>query len=162
VVFFFTVLVLIAVAVVLKIGYGNLLGTPSAYTTLAYQPQNMVPKMDIKATQASLEDVLKQYQGLINSPNKMNKATLASEVDKLYTIAANANTNAKALAVTSNNEQVMDNLTQGSNNLAASLFELKDSLISDGDYSATQLNNSKDDLTLAIKNLGLVKQELKN
>lgn len=86
----------------------------------------------------------------------MNKETLASEVDKLYTIAANANTAAKSLGVSSNNEQVIANITQGSNNLAASLFELKDSLISDGEYSATQLNNSKEDLTLAIKGLGMV------
>lgn len=157
-----TVFILVAVTIVIKGGYGKSLGPATAYTTLAYQPQSMQPKMDIKAIQTSLEDVLKQYQEAINSTSKMNKDSLGSEVDKLYTLAASANTNAKSLGVTSNNEQVIDDLTQGSNSLAASLFELKDSLMNDGDYSGTQLNNSKDDLTLAIKSLELVRQELKN
>ena len=157
-----TFLILIIFTVVIKVGYGNSLGPSSAYTTLAYQPQNIQPKMDIKAIQTSLEDVLKQYQEVINSTNKMNKDTLVSEVDKLYTLAASANTNAKYLVVSSNNEQVINDLTQCSNSLAASLYELKDSLICDGDYSATQLRNSKDDLMLAIESLELIRQELKN
>ena len=151
-----TFLVLIAVTIVIKVGYGNLLG-PS----LAYQPQKIQPKMDKKLIQTSLEDVLKRYQEVINSTNKMNKDKLVSEVDRLYSIAANANTSAKSLVVSSNNEQNIDDLTQCSNSLAASLFELKDSLILDGDYSMTQLKNSKDDLALAIKRLEMVQQEPK-
>jgi hypothetical protein len=157
-----TVLILITVTVVIKGGYGQSLAPSSAYTTLAYQPQSMQPRMDIKAIQTSLEDVLKQYQEAINSTSKMNKDSLVSEVDKLYTLATTANTNAKSLGVSSSSQQNIDDITQCSNSLASSLFELKDSLICDGDYSATQLKNSKDDLTLAIKTLELVRQELKN
>jgi len=139
-----------------------------AYTTLANseisvtQSQNMQPKIDIIAIQTSLESVLKQYQEVINSTNKTSKATLVSEVDKLYSIAASDNTNMKYFEESSNNKQIIDDLTQGSDCLAASLFELKDSLSYDGDFSATQLKNSKDDLTHAIKDLVMVRQELKN
>jgi t-SNARE complex subunit (syntaxin) len=154
-----TVLILIIFTVVIKGGYGRSLGPSSAYTTLAYQPHNIQPGMDIKAIQTSLEDVLKQYQEVINSTSKMNKDTLVSEVDKLYSIAANDNTNMKSSEVSSNNKQIIDDLTQGSDCLAASLFEIKDSLIYDGDFSATQLQNSKDDLTLAIKNLEMARQD---
>ena len=157
-----TFLILIIVTVVIKIGYGNSLGPSSAYTTLAYQPQNMRPKIDIKEIQTSLEYVLKQYQDVIHSTSKINKDSLVSEVDKLYSLAASANTNAKSLGVSSNNEQSIVDLTQCSNSLAASLFEFKDSLICNGEYSATQLKNSKDDLALAIKDLEMVRQELRN
>jgi len=161
-------LILTIAIIVIKVVCGNLLGPSLAYTPLANseilatQSQNMQPKMDIKSIQTSLEDVLKQYQEVINSTNKTNKAKLVSEVDKLYSIAASDNTNVKSFEVSSSNKQIIDGLTQGSDCLAASLFEIKDSLIYDGDFSATQLKNSKDDLTLAIKNLELVKQELKN
>ncbi|MDR3587696.1 MAG: hypothetical protein P4L59_20645 [Desulfosporosinus sp.] len=150
-------------SIVIKVVYGNFLGPSLAYTTLANseilaaQSQTVQPKMDIKAIQTSLEDVLKQYQKVINSSNKTSKATLISEVDKLYLIAANDNTNVKSFEASSNNTQIIDDLTQGSDCLAASLFEMKDSLIYDGDFSATQLKNSKDDLTLAIKNLEMVR-----
>ena len=150
---------IIIVTIVIKVVYGNLIGPSLAYTTLAYPSQNTQPKMDIKATQTSLEDVLKQYQEVINSADKTNKDTLVSEVDKLYSIAASDNTNMKSCEVSSNNEQIKDDLTEGSNCLAASLFEIKDSLVYDGDFSASQLKNSKDDLTLAIKDLELVNQE---
>ncbi len=68
-----TSLILIAVTIAIKGGYGNSLGPSLAYTTLAYQPQNIQPKMDIKAIQTSLEDVLKQYEEIINSTDKTNK-----------------------------------------------------------------------------------------
>ena len=61
--------------------------------------------------------------------------------------------------VSSNNTQIIDDLTQGSDCLAASLFEIKDSLIYKGDFSTSQLKNSQDDLALAIKDLELVKQD---
>lgn len=159
---------ILTITFVIKVVYGNLLGTSLAYTTLANseilatQAQTMQPKMDIKAIQSSLDEVLKQYQAVINSTNKMNKATLVSEVDKLYSIAASDNTAMKYLVVTSNSKQIIDELTQGSDCLAASLFEMKDSLTYEGDFSATQLKNSKNDLTLAIQNLEVVRQELKN
>ena len=158
---------LLILSIVIKVVYGNLLG-PLAYTTLANseilvaQPQNMQPKPDIRAIQTSLEGVIKRYQEVINSTNKTNKDTLVSEVEKLYSIAASDNTNMKSFVKSSNNKQIINDLTQGSNCLAASLFEMKDSLIYDGDFSTTQLKNSKDDLTLAIKNLELARQELKN
>jgi len=154
--------------IVIKVVYGSFLGSSIAYTTLANseilatQSQTVQPKTDIKAIQTSLEGVLKQYQAVINSTNKTNKAALVSEVDKLYSIAANDNTNMKSFEVSSNNRQIIDGLTQGSDCLAASLYEMKDSFVYDGDFSATQLQNSKDDLTLVIKNLELVRQELKN
>ena len=93
--------ILILAMVMIKVVYGNLLGTSSAYTTLenseisTTQSQTMQPKMDIKAIQTSLDDVLKQYQDVIESTNKANKATLVSEVDKLYSTAANDNTTSK-------------------------------------------------------------------
>lgn|GEM_PF-3247040 len=157
--------ILILAMVMIKVVYGNLLGTSSAYTTLenseisTTQSQTMQPKMDIKAIQTSLDDVLKQYQDVIESTNKANKATLVSEVDKLYSTAANDNTTIKSFVVSSNNTQIIDDLTQGSDCLAASLFEIKDSLIYKGDFSTSQLKNSQDDLALAIKDLELVKQD---
>ena len=150
-------------SIVIKVVNGNFLEPSFAYTTLANseilatQSQTMQPKMDIKAIQNSLEDVLKQYQEVINSSNKTSKATLVSEVDKLYLIAASDNTNVKSFETSSNNTQIIDELIQGSDCLAASLFEMKDSLIYDGDLSATQLKNSKDDLTIAIKNLEMIR-----
>lgn len=161
-------LTLIIVTIAIKIGNGNLLGS-SAYTTLASseilatQSQNMEPKMDINAIQTSLENVVKQYQAVLsNSTNKTNRDTLVSEIDKLYSSAASANSQVKFMGVSANNEQILDDLIQGSGYLAASLFEMKDSLICDGDFSATQLQNSKEDLTLAIKILESAKQELNN
>ncbi|MDR3543104.1 MAG: hypothetical protein P4L69_19385 [Desulfosporosinus sp.] len=159
-----TILIL---SIAIKVVYGNLLGPSLTYTTLtdstilAAQSQNRQPRMDIKAIQTSLEDVLKQYQGIINSSNKANKNTLVSEVEELYSKAANDNANMKSFEVSSKNKQIINTLTQGSDCLAASLFEMKDSLMYEGDFSATQLKNSKDDLTLAIKNLELARQELK-
>ncbi|SPF56414.1 conserved exported hypothetical protein [Candidatus Desulfosporosinus infrequens] len=154
-----SLITIIIVTIVIKVVYGNFQGSSLAYTTLAYQPQNfMQPRMDIKAIQTSLEDVLKQYQQVINSTDKTNKSTLVSEVDKLYSIAASDNTNVTSFEISSNNEQIIDDLTQGSNYLAASLFEIKDSLDYTGDFSASQLKNSKDDLTLAIKELELARQ----
>jgi len=152
-------------SIVIKIVYGNFLGPSVAYTTLANidilatQSQNVQPKKDIKAIQTSLEDVLKQYQVVINSSNKTNQTTLVSEVDKLYLIAASDNTNVKSFEESSNNTQIIDDLTQGSDCLAASLFEMKDSLDYTGDFSASQLKNSKDDLSLAIKELELARQD---
>ena len=157
------IITFLILSIVIKVVYGNFLEPSLAYTTLANsdilatQSQTMQPKMDIKAIQTSLEDVLKQYQEVINSSNKTSKATLVSEVDKLYLIAASDNTNVKSFEASSNNTQIIDDLIQGSDCLAASLFEMKDSLIYDGDFSATQLKNSKDDLTLAIKNLEMIR-----
>ena len=155
-------------SIIIKVVFGNFIGPSVAYTTLANsdtlttQSQTMQPKADIKAIQTSLEDVLKQYQEVINTSNITNKATLVSEVDKLYLIAASDNTNVKSFEASSNNTQIIDDLTQSSDYLAASLFEMKDSLIYDGDFSATQLKNSKDDLTFAAKKLALVRQDQKN
>ena len=152
---------LLIVSVVIKMVYGKLLAPSLAYTTLtdseilATQSQTMQPKSDIKAIQTSLEDVLNQYQEIINSTPNTNKDTLVSEVEKLYSIAASDNNNVKSVKVSANNRQIIDDLTQGSDCLAASLFERKDSLIYNGDFSAIQLKNSKDDLTLAIKSLEL-------
>ncbi|MHB1406297.1 MAG: hypothetical protein ACYCV0_11995 [Desulfitobacteriaceae bacterium] len=163
-----TFLILAVVTIVIKVVYGNSLGPSLASTTLANsgilatQSENMQTKRDIRHLQASLEDVLKQYQEVINSTNKKNKGTLVSEVDKLYSIAASDNTTMKSFEGSSNNKQIIDDLTQFSYFLAASLFEMKDSMIYEGDFSATQLKNSKDDLTHAIEYLELVRQEPKN
>jgi len=162
------IITFLILSIVIKIVYGNFLEPSLAYTTLANseilatQSQNMQPKPDIKAIQSSLEDVLKQYQVVINPTNKTSKAALVSEVEKLYSIAASDNTNMKSFEVSSNNKQIIYDLTQATDCLAASLFEMKDSLSYDGDFSTTQLKNSKGDLTLAIKNMELVRQELKN
>ncbi|MDR3601011.1 MAG: hypothetical protein P4L49_11125 [Desulfosporosinus sp.] len=154
---------LLIVAIVIKGVHGNLRELSLANSEItATQSQNAQPKMDIKAIQTSLEEVLKQYQKVINSANKTNKDTLVSEVDKLYSRAANDNTTMKSLAVSANNKQIIDDLTQGSDYLAASLFEIKDSLIYNGDFSETQLKNSQADLAFAIKNLELVRGVLKN
>ncbi|SPF51481.1 exported hypothetical protein [Candidatus Desulfosporosinus infrequens] len=155
-------------ALVIKGVYGNIIRPSLAYTTLdngemlATQAQIMQPKMDIKAIQTSLEDVLQKYQEVIQSANKTSKDTLVSEVAKLYLIAASDNTKMKSFVPSANNPQIIDDLTQGSDCLAASLFEMKDSLSYEGDFSATQLKNSQNDLRLAIKNLEQVRQELKN
>ncbi|MHB1653805.1 MAG: hypothetical protein ACYCVD_15220 [Desulfitobacteriaceae bacterium] len=163
---YFIILLIIAIATISR---GNLVWPSLASNALTAstqisvtQPQNIQPKMDIKAIQTSLEDVLKQYQGLINSPNKGNKGKMVSELDKLYLLSANDYTNVMSLKVSSGTAQILNNLTQGSNCLTASIFEMKDSLINEGDFSSSQLKNSKEDLTLAVKSLELVKQELKS
>ena len=72
------------ISIGIKLVYGNLIGPSLAYTTLAdseilaTQSQTVQPKMDIKAIQASLEDVLKQYQVVINSTNRPEIAAKAA------------------------------------------------------------------------------------
>jgi hypothetical protein len=122
------------------------------------QSDTVTPTMNIGQTAASLEDVLKKYQQLINSGSGSNK--LLESLDGLYQTATNDYANATALENSAGKSQLFDNLTQSALSLTLSIFERKDSLNHYGDFSTTQLTQSQLDLALAAKTLAQVKLEL--
>lgn len=125
------------------------------------QSETITPTMNIDQIEASLEDVLKQYEGLVNSSNPINKNKTISDLDKLYKLSAKDYTNVTALANSSNNIQILNDLRQGATSLTSSIFEMKDSLMNEGDFSATHLAQSKEDLASAISEIERIKQEQK-
>lgn len=123
--------------------------------------ETIAPAMNISQIEASLEDALKQYEVLITSSNRIDKNEMVSDLDKLYQLSANDYTNATALKDSSKEIQTLDDLTQSATFLTSSIFEMKDSLMNEGNFSTTQLNESKQDLASAIREIERVRQELK-
>lgn len=151
--FVFVILALMTVALG-KVLWTSL--TANSLTALAQisdsQPQNIQLITDLKTLESSLQDVFNQYQTLRNSSNQMSNDKIASALDKLYLVSANDYKSAQLLKVTPANAQTLNNLTQSADYLTASIYDLKDSLMNEGEFKAQLIKNSADDLALAIQN----------
>lgn len=102
------------------------------------ESQLVTPTMNIDQIEVSLEDILKQYEALMNSSSQTNKNEIISNLDKLYQLSVNDYYNVDALSNSSNNKQLFDDLAQSNTSLSSSIFEMKDSLINAGDFSRAQ------------------------
>lgn len=122
------------------------------------QSGTMTSTMSIGQIEASLEDISKQYEGLLNSPSN----STVFKLRQLYQLSAKDYTNATALARSANNNPVLNNLTQSSSLLTSSIFEMKDSLLYTGNFGVTQRKQSREDLAAAVREIAQVRQELRN
>lgn len=125
------------------------------------ESQTVTSTMNIAQIEVSLEDILNQYEGLMNSSHQTSKNEMISNLDKLYQLSVNDYNNVNALNDSSNNNQLLDELAQGSTSLTSSIFEMKDSLANTGDLSEAQLKNSKEDLASAVREIGRAIQAIK-
>ncbi|MDQ7097194.1 hypothetical protein REC12_26705 [Desulfosporosinus sp. PR] len=117
------------------------------------------PTMNIDQIVVSLNDILKQYQTLISSSKPLSKKEMITHLDALYQSALTDDVNANALNNSAADNQKLSDLAQATTFLTSSLYEMKDSLQNVGDFSRTQLESSKEDLTTAIQALERARQE---
>lgn len=121
-------------------------------------PTLAAPTMNSEQVESSLDTILNQYKALLASAQQTNKQQLISNLDKLYQTSVTAYNNAQILDSNSN-DQTLDDLAHASKFLSASLFEIKDSLSYSGDFSQSQLKNSRDDLNSAVQTMKTIRQK---
>ncbi|WP_088189588.1 hypothetical protein [Desulfosporosinus sp. FKA] len=154
-----TIIVIIIAITALKLAFNQRVSAWQDFSDTV--PTITNPSMTPTEIENSLEDILKQYQEITASKERSKKQITAS-LDKLYKLAANDYLNCNALKQSSQNSQMIIDLTEASRLLTSSLFELNDSLSSAGDLSKCQLKSSKEDLVSATTKIEQVRQELKH